>query len=81
MHAALPVRTVTMEEDYWRIRTGEGDELEAVEQQELQAYFEQIRLPYRLFLGRPCVSDVVPWVFILEKLEDFYDGRAEVCPF
>ena len=85
MPGSLPVRVVTIEEDYWRIRSDEGKlhliELHPIEQQELKAYFDEIRLPYRLFQGRPCVSDVVPWVFIRDKLEHFYDGRAEVSPF
>jgi hypothetical protein len=43
----MPERIVRLEEDYWRIRSPEG-ELAAEEQAELRAYFDEIRLPYRL---------------------------------
>ena len=80
MTRSLPARVVRLEDDYWRIRSDQG-ELALGEQDELAAYFDGIRLPYKLFRGRPCVSDVVPWEVIQEKLEHFYDGRAEVLPF
>jgi hypothetical protein len=71
---------VRLEDDYWRIRSDKG-ELDLAEQQALQTYFDEIRLPYRLFQGRPCVSDVVPWEFIFGRLQRFYADRAEVYPF
>lgn len=80
MKKPLPNRIVTLEGDFWRIHPDEG-ELAAAEQQELRDYFDEIRLPYRIEHGRPCVPGSISWETIYERLLHFYDGRAEVCPF
>ena len=76
----MPKRIVRREGDSWRIRPDQG-ELDAAEQQELRSYFDEIRMPYRLEHGRLCVPGSVSWEAIYERLNHFYDGRAEVYPF
>jgi hypothetical protein len=76
----MPKRIVRLEGDSWRIRPDQG-ELDAAEQQELRSYFDEIRMPYRLEHGRLCVPGSVSWEVIYERLNHFYDGRAEVYPF
>jgi len=73
-------RIVRLEEHVWRIRPDQG-ELDAAEQQELRDYFDEVRLPYRIDHGRLCVPESVLWEELYERLELFYDGRAEVFPF
>jgi hypothetical protein len=80
MKKPLPNRIVRLEEDLWRIRPDQG-ELDAAEQQELRDYFDEIRLPYRVEHGRPCVPGSTSWETLYELLVHFYDGRAEVYPF
>ncbi len=73
-------RIVRLEENLWRIRPEQG-ELDAVEQQELRDYFDEIRMPYRLRGGGACVLGSISWEALYERLEHFYAGRAEVYPF
>jgi hypothetical protein len=80
MKNPLPSRIVTLENNLWRIRSDEG-ELDEVEQQELKAYFDETRLPYRIEHGRPCVLASISWETLDEVLGNFYDGRAEIYPF
>ena len=80
MKKPLPNRIVRLEGDLWRIRPDEG-ELDSVEQQELRRYFDEVRLPYRIVHGRPCVSGNIAWETLYELLVHFYNGRAEVYPF
>ena len=84
MKKELPKRIVRLEEGQWRISSDQGP-LNASEQEELKDYFDEIRFPYRMFDGRPCVPPCVPetvsWETIFERLEFFYDGQAEVYPF
>jgi len=68
------------EGDFWRISPDRG-ELDAVEQQELRDYFDEIRLPYRIEGGRLGVSGSLSWETLDESLTHFYAGRAEVFPF
>jgi len=73
-------RIVRLEGDLWRIRPDQG-ELDAAEQQELRDYFDEIRMAYRIEHGQLCVPGSIPWETLYERLEHFYDGRAEVYPF
>jgi hypothetical protein len=77
---SMPKRIVRLEGELWRIRPDHG-ELDAAEQQELRDYFDEIRMPYRLQHGRLCVPGSISWEALYERLEHFYDGRAEVYPF
>jgi len=48
---------------------------------EMIEYFDEIRLPYRLIDGCLCIDGGVVRDAVFERLEHFYDGRAEVLPF
>jgi hypothetical protein len=76
----MKMRIVRVEDGYWRIRS-ERREIRAKEQSELIDYFNEIRFPYRVIAGRLCVPESVPWSDIYERLQHFYDGRAQVFPF
>lgn len=78
MKKKLPNRIVRLEEGCWRIRPDEG-ELEAAEQEELRAHLSEIRLPHRIQHGRLCVPGSISWQRLDERLQHFYDGRADVC--
>jgi len=73
-------RIVRLEEDLWRIRTDAG-ELSKSEQIELIEYFDGIKLPYCLAGGCLCIVGGVGRDAVFERLEHFYDGRAEMFPF
>jgi hypothetical protein len=73
-------RIIRLEDGFWRIRTDMG-ELSQSEQKELKQYFDEIRMPYKIIDGRLCVSDGVDKAAMFERMEHFYEGRAEVYPF
>ncbi len=73
-------RIVRIEKGLWRIRTDAG-ELPESEQVELTEYFDEIKLPYCFAGGSLCIVGEVDREVVFERLEHFYDGRAEVFPF
>ena len=73
-------RIVRLEEGLWRIRTDIG-ELPKSEQIEVIEYFDEIKYPYRLIDGCPCIVGDVDRKSVFERLAHFYDGCAEVFPF
>lgn len=73
-------RIVRLEKDLWRIRTDVG-ELPKSEQIELIEYFNEIKLPYCLSGNYLCIVGGVDRDAVFERLEHFYNGRAEVFPF
>jgi hypothetical protein len=80
MKQTLPPRIVRVEDDFWRIRTDEG-EVDGAEQDELEDYFAEIRIPYQMMDGRLCIPATISWETVYEMLSHFYDGRADVFPF
>jgi hypothetical protein len=76
----METRIVRLEDGFWRIRTDTG-ELSESEQNELKKYFDEIKIPYRIIAGSLCVSGGVDREAIFERVEHFYEGRAEVYPF
>ena len=80
MNKPLPNRIVRLEGGLWRISPDQG-ELDALEQQELRGYLDEIHMPYVLERGQPCIPSSISWETLYERLVHFYDGRAEVCPF
>jgi hypothetical protein len=76
----LPARIIRLEEGFWRIRSDEG-ELDAVEQDQLEDYFFEIQMPYRMFDGRLGIPGSISWETLDKRFSDFYNGRAEVFPF
>ncbi len=73
-------RIERFEEDLWRIKTDSG-ELPESERMELIEYFGEIKLPYCLNGDCLCIVGGVDRDSVFERLEHFYDGRAEVFPF
>lgn len=73
-------RIVRLEKGMWCIRSDAG-ELHDSEQKELIEYFNEIKLPYRLSAGRLYIDGGVDRNAVFERLQHFYDGRAEVFPF
>jgi hypothetical protein len=76
----MDTRIVRLEDDFWRIRTDIG-ELAESERNELKEYFDEIKMPYKIIAGSLCISGRVDRDAIFERVEHFYDGRAEVYPF
>ena len=76
----MPPRIVRLENNLWRIRPEQG-EIDVAEEQELRDYFGEVGLPYRVEHGRACVLGSIGWDQLYERLQHFYEGRAEVYPF
>ena len=73
-------RIVRLEDDLWRIRTDTG-ELATSERDELIEYFGEIKLNYQIVSGHVCIVGSIDRESVFERLEYFYDDRAEVLPF
>ena len=73
-------RIVRFEDNMWRIRTDTG-ELPQSERSELIEYLGEIRFPYRLVGDCLCIIGEIDRATVFERMEYFYDGRAEVFPF
>ncbi len=73
-------RIIRLEENLWRIRTDDG-ELPETERMELIEYFDEIKLPYRIVGDCLCIVGEIDRETVFERMEHFYDGRAEVFPF
>jgi hypothetical protein len=73
-------RIIRLEENLWRIRTDDG-ELPETERMELIEYFDEIKLPYRIVGDCLCIVGEIGREAVFERMEYFYDGRAEVFPF
>ena len=73
-------RIVRLENGYWQIRSDKGD-LAPSEHRELKLYFDEIRFPYHMIGTCTCVPESITWGEISERLNHFYDGRADVLPF
>lgn len=73
-------RIIRLEENLWRIRTDAG-ELPETERMELIEYFDEIKLPYRIVGDCICIVGEIDREAVFERMEHFYDGRAEVFPF
>lgn len=73
-------RIVRLEENFWRIRTEDG-ELAEFERQELEDYLLEIRMPYQTADECIFISGAVKRDRVFEVVELFYKGRADVYPF
>ena len=80
MKPSLPSRIVRLEAGLWRIRSDEG-ELDGVEQDELEDYFTNIQMPYRMMNGAVCIPGGISWQILYQRLVHSYEGKAEVFPF
>ena len=76
----MPSRIVRLENNLWRIRPEHG-EIDGAEEQELRDYLDEVGLPYRIENGRACVLGTIGWEELYERIQHFYEGRAEVYPF
>ena len=76
----MKTRVVRLEDDLWHIRTDTG-ELSESERDELIEYFGEIKLNYRVAKGHVCITGEVDRDSVFERMNHFYDGRAEVLPF
>jgi hypothetical protein len=76
----MEMRIVRLEENLWHVRTDAG-EITKSEQMELIEYFDEIKLPYHLVDGCLCIDGGVARDAVFERLDHFFDGRAEVLPF
>lgn len=73
-------RIVRLEDDYWYVRTDKG-ELPESEQQKLEDYLIENRMPYKTNEGCLFISVEIERDTIFKAIEHFYKGKAEVYPF
>ena len=76
----METRVVRLEDDLWHIRTTAG-ELPESERDELIEYFCEIKMNHRVVNGHVCIAGAIDRDSVFERIEHFYERRAEVLPF
>ena len=73
-------RILRLEDDFWRIRTDTG-ELAAAERNALRAYLEEKGFKTAIIGDHLAIAGELTWQQVVEPLEAFYAGKADVYPF
>ena len=75
--SVLKTRLLRLENGAWRISAGRR-EIPGSEQRELKEYLDEIRMPYIVTDDSVCIHGNVSLADVLERIEYFYDGWADV---
>jgi hypothetical protein len=73
-------RILRREDDFWRIRTDTG-ELADSERNALRAYLEEKGFKAAITDDKLAIAGELTWQEVVEPIEAFYEGQAEVYPF
>ena len=73
-------RILRREDDVWRIRTDTG-ELAAAGRNALRAYLEEKGFKTATIDNNLAIAGELTWQEVVEPLEAFYAGKADLYPF
>ena len=73
-------RILRLEDDFWRIRTDTG-ELADAERNALRAYLDEKGFKTAIINDNLAIAGDLTWQEVLEPIEAFYEGKADVYPF
>ena len=73
-------RILRLEDDFWRIRTDTG-ELADAERNALRAYLEEKGFKTATIDDNLAIAGELTWQEVVEPIEAFYEGKADVYPF
>jgi hypothetical protein len=77
---SMEKRILRLKDDFWRIRTDTG-ELADAERNALRAYLDEKRFKTAIIDDNLAVAGELTWQEIVEPVEAFYKGKADVYPF
>jgi hypothetical protein len=73
-------RILRREDDFWRIRTDTG-ELADAERNALRAYLEEKGVKTAILDDHLAIAGELTSQEVVESIEAFYEGKADVYPF
>jgi len=73
-------RILRLEDEFWRIRTDTG-ELADAERNALRAYLDEKGLKTAIIDDNLAIACKLTWQHVVETIEGFYEGKADVYPF
>lgn len=73
-------RILRLEDEFWRIRTDTG-ELPDAERNALRAYLVEKGFDTAMIDDSLAIAGELTWQDVIEPIEGFYEGKADVYPF
>jgi len=80
MITSMEKRILRLEDEFWRIRTDTG-ELTDAERDTLRAYLDEKGFKTAMIDDNLAIAGELTWQEIVEPIEGFYKGKADVYPF
>src|SRR5271170_7571582 len=76
----METRILRLEDEFWRIRTDTG-ELADAERNALRAYLDEKGFKTAMIDDNLAIAGELTWQEVVEPIEGFYEGKADVYPF
>ena len=73
-------RILRLEDQFWRIRTDTG-ELAVAERDALRAYLNEKGFKTTVIDDNLAIAGELTWEQVVEPIEGFYKGKADLYPF
>ena len=80
LNISMEKRILRLEDEFWRIRTDTG-ELADAERNALRAYLDEKGFKTAIIDDNLAIAGKLTWQHVVEPIEGFYEGKADVYPF
>ena len=80
LNISMEKRILRLEDEFWRIRTDTG-ELADAERNALRAYLDEKGFKTAMIDDDLAIEGELTWKEVVEPIEGFYEGKADVYPF
>ena len=80
LNISMEKRILRLEDEFWRIRTDTG-ELPDAERNALRAYLVEKGFNTAMIDDNLAIAGELTWQEVIEPIEGFYEGKADVYPF
>ena len=80
MIISMEKRILRLEDEFWRIRTDTGELVDA-ERDALRAYLHEKGFKTAMIDDNLAIAGELTWQKVVEPIEAFYEGKADVYPF
>ena len=80
LNISMEKRILRLEHEFWRIRTDTGERADA-ERNALRAYLDEKGCKTAIIDDNLAIAGKLTWQHVVEPIEGFYEGKADVYPF